>query len=186
MRGLVGFLRLQAQARTGLSGTILAWAAVGSACAVVAFAFILLSAFVGLADRVGPLVAALVLAVIFLLVAIIALVACLHIRNATRRQAVLELAQRKRAMAMDPKFVAVALQVGRALAGHRKAWHGKAWRWAAPALAVAALAGLGIQLLGRRSPHVEEAEEEIQTASDRLRQAEQRLQRAEHKFAKAA
>jgi hypothetical protein len=181
MGRLAGFLRLQAQARTGLSGPILAWAAVGIVCAVVAFGFILLSAFVWLADRFGPLVAALTLAATFLLIAVIALVACLLIRNATRRQAVLELAQRKRAMAMDPKFIAVALQVGRALP----------WRWAAPALAVVALgAGLGIQLLGRRTPPFEEADEELEAARDRLRQAEQKLKAAEDEarrgFAKAA
>jgi hypothetical protein len=82
---------------------------------------------------------------------------------------------------MDPKFIAVALQVGRALP----------WRWAAPALAVVALgAGLGIQLLGRRAPPFEEADEELQAARDRLRQAEQKLKAAEDEarrgFAKAA
>jgi uncharacterized protein YqhQ len=114
------------------------------------------------------------MAAFFLLITIIALTGLLLVRNATRRQAALELMQRKRAMAMDPRLIGVALQVGRVMP----------WRWAAPALAVVALAtGLSIQLLGRREPRIEEAEEKIRRAEDRLQEAEDELRRD---FAKAA
>jgi hypothetical protein len=181
MGGLIGFLRLQAQARTGLSPGILVWAVAGLAFAVVAFVFLLASAFIWLAERFSPLVAALALAAIFLLIAIIALTACVLIRNATRRQAAIELAERKRAMALDPRLVGVALQVGRSMP----------WRWAAPALAAIALAaGIGIQMFGRRGPPIREAEKELQDVGDRLRQAGDRLERAEdelrRELAKAA
>jgi hypothetical protein len=168
MGGLVGFLRLQAQARTGLRTGILVWALIGVVFAIVAFVFLLASAFIWLAERFGPLVAALALAGVFLLIAIIALTACLLIRNATRRQAAIELAERKRAMAMDPRLLGVALQVGRSMP----------WRWAAPALAAIALAaGIGIQVLGRRTPHIEEAKEKLQRAEDRLERAEDEFRR---------
>jgi hypothetical protein len=168
MGGLVGFLRLQAQARTGLSTGILVWALVGLVFASVAFVFLLASAFIWLAERFGPLVAALALAGVFLLIAIIALTACLLIRNATRRQAAIELAERKRAMALDPRLLGVALQLGRSMP----------WRWAAPALAAVALAaGIGIQMLGRRTPHIEEAKEKLQRAEDQLQRAEDEFRR---------
>jgi hypothetical protein len=169
---LVGFLKLQAQARTGLSMGILVWAVAGLVFAPLAFAFLLLSAFIWLAERFGPLAAALALAVVFLVIAIIAVAACLLIRHATRRQAALELAKRKRAMALDQKLVGV-LQVGRSMP----------WRWAGPALAAIALAaGFGIQMFGRHEPRIEKAKEKLQQAEDRLQAAEDELR----EYAKAA
>jgi hypothetical protein len=174
MGGVARFLRLQAQVRTGLGFGVLISALLGVVFGVIAFVFVLVSAFIWLAERFGPLVAALAMAAFFLLITIIALVACLLARNATRRQAALELAERKRAVALDPRLMGVALQVGRSMP----------WRWAAPALAVVALAaGIGIQVFGRREPHIEEAKEKLQRAEDRLQRAEDDLRR---EFAKAA
>src|SRR5262245_61638115 len=129
MGGVAAFLRLQAQVRTGLSPGVVVWAVLGIVFVVFAFVFALASAFIWLAERFGPLAAALAMTAIFLLIAIVALVACLLARNATRRQAALELTQRKRALALDPRLVGAALQVGRTMP----------WRWAAPALAAVAL-----------------------------------------------
>jgi hypothetical protein len=174
MGGVVRFLRLQAQVRTGLSSGVLVSAALGVGFGALALVFIIASAFIWLAERFGPLVAALAMAAFFLLITILALTALLLARNATRRQAALELAERKRAMAMDPKLIGVAMQVGRSMP----------WRWAAPALAVVALlTGVGIQLLGRRDPRIEEAKEKLHRAEDRLQRVEDELRR---EFAKAA
>ena len=174
MGGVVRFLRLQAQVRTGLSSGVLVAAVLGIVFGVLAFVFVIASAFIWLAERFGPLVAALSMAAIFLLTTIIALLVCLLSRNAARRQAALELAERKRAMALDPRLMGVALQVGRSMP----------WRWAAPALAVVALAaGMGVQRLGRREPRIEEAKEKLQRAEDRLQRAEDELRR---EFDKAA
>jgi len=174
MGGVVRFLRLQALLRTGLSSGVLVAAVLGIVSGVVAFVFVVASAFIWLADRFGPLAAALSMAAFFILITIIALAVCLLSRNATRRQAALELAQRKRAIALDPGLMGVALQVGRSMP----------WRWAAPALAAVALAAaIGIPLLGRRERRVEEAEEKLQRAEDRLERAEDELRR---EYAKAA
>lgn len=170
----MGFLRLQTRARTGLSASILVWAVAGLVFAPLAFAFLLLSAFAWLAERFGPLAAALALAAVFLLIAIIAVAACLLLRRATRRQAALELAKRKRAMARDPKLVGVALQVG----------HSMPWRWAGPALAAIALAiGFGIQMFGRHEPRIQKAKERLEQAEERLQGAEDELRR---EYARAA
>jgi hypothetical protein len=174
MGGVVRFLQLQALVRTGLSSGVLVAAALGTVSGVVAFVFVVASAFIWLAERFGPLAAALSIAAFFILLTIIALVVCLLSRNATRRQAVLELAQRKRAIALDPRLMGVALQVGRSMP----------WRWAAPALAAVVLAAaIGIPLLGRRERRVEEAKEKLQRAEDRLERAEDELRR---EYAKAA
>jgi hypothetical protein len=174
MGGVVRFLRLQAQVRTGLSSGLLVWALLGIVFGVLAFIFVIASAFIWLGERFGPLAAALSMAAFFLLITIIALTALLLARNATRRQAALELAERKRAIALDPTLIGVALQVGRATP----------WRWAAPAAAIIALAaGIGVRMLGRQPPHIEEAKEKLQKAEDRLQRAEDRLRR---EYAKAA
>jgi len=174
MGGVVRFLRLQALVRTGLSYGVLIAAALGIVSGVLAFVFAVASAFIWLAERFGPLAAALSIAVFFILITIIAVVVCLLLRSAARQQAALELAQRKRAIALDPRLMGVALQVGRSMP----------WRWAAPALAAVALAaGIGIQLLGRREPRVEEAEEKLNRAEDRLERTEDELRR---EYAKAA
>jgi hypothetical protein len=171
---MVRFLRLQAQVRTGLTSGVLVAAVLGIVFGVIALVFVVASAFIWLAARSGPLVAALSMAAFFLLITIIALVVCLLSRNAARRQAMLELAERKRAMALDPRLMGVALQVGRSMP----------WRWAAPALAAVGLAvGIGIQLRGHREPRIEEAKENLQRAEERLERAEDELRR---EFAKAA
>jgi uncharacterized membrane-anchored protein YhcB (DUF1043 family) len=48
---------------------------------------------------------------------------------------------------------------------------------------VALVAGVGIQALGRRTPHIQVAEEKLQRAEERLQRAEDELRR---EFAKAA
>jgi hypothetical protein len=174
MGGVVRFLRLQAQVRTGLSSGVLVAAVVGILFGVLALVFVIASAFIWLAERFGPFVAALSMAAFFILITIIALAVYLLLRSATRRQAALELAKRKRAIALDPRLMGVALQVGRSMP----------WRWAAPALAALALAaGIGIQLVGRREPRIEEAKEKLQSAEDRLQRAEDELR---GEYAKAA
>ena len=48
---------------------------------------------------------------------------------------------------------------------------------------IALAAGIGIQVFGRREPHIEEAKEKLQRAEDRLQRAEDEFRR---EFAKAA
>jgi hypothetical protein len=121
MGGLLRYLTLNAQARTGLSRWILIWAAIAVVAAVVAVTFFLVAAFVWLAQRYSPLTAALVLGFLFLLLALIALVACLLTRRNNIQQARLALAARSGGGPpwLDPKLLVMGFQFGQSI-GWRK------------------------------------------------------------------
>src|SRR6516164_6833471 len=74
MRGWLRCFALNAQVRTGVSGWLLAWALIAAAAAAAAAVFLLVAAFVWLADRYGSLTAGVVLGCAFALIALIALV----------------------------------------------------------------------------------------------------------------
>ena len=67
MGGLRKYLQLQAQARSGLSSGLLVWGLLAIVFGTLTAAFILLTAFIWLAERYEPLIAASVLAGFFLL-----------------------------------------------------------------------------------------------------------------------
>jgi hypothetical protein len=139
MSGWLRYFALNAQVRTGLSGSVLIWAVIAAAAAVVAVIFLLVAAFVWLADVYDALTAGIVLGCAFALIALIALIACLITRRRNMERARLELAARRAAW-FDPKLVAMGLQIGQAIGWRRLASLG--------ALAVLA-AGLAKEWSGR-------------------------------------
>jgi hypothetical protein len=139
--GLRKYLQLQAQARTGLSSGLLVWALLGLVFGTLTAAFVLLIAFIWLAERYEPLTAAAVLAGFFLLVTIVALFCSLRSRRRTIEQAELALAARRQAAWFDPKVVAGAIQASR----------GIGWRRLVPLLALGILAAsLGMERSGAK------------------------------------
>ncbi|MCC6778050.1 MAG: hypothetical protein IT537_15670 [Hyphomicrobiales bacterium] len=120
MGGLLRYLTLSAQARTGFSGGILIWAAIASFAALLAAVFLVVAAFVWLSERYSTLTAALVLAFLFLVLALIALVACLLTRRSNVQQARVALAERGGGpFWFDPKLMATGFQLGQSI-GWRK------------------------------------------------------------------
>src|SRR5262249_51721281 len=159
MGNLRKYLALHAQAKTGLSSDLFVWGLLALVCGILTAGFILLLAFVSLAERYGPLIAAAILAGAFLLVTIVAIVCSLQSRRRTIERAQLALAARK-AVWLDPKLVAGAVQSGRAVG----------WRRFVPLLALGILAAtVGMEWSGRRKP---------QRGSDE--------QEGSHEFARAA
>jgi hypothetical protein len=149
MGGWRRYLELKAQAKTGLSSVFI-WALLATTFAILTAAFILLVAFIWLAERYAPVSAAAALAGFFLLVTIIALVCCLWSRRRTIERAELALAARGNATWLDPKVLGGAIQVGRAVG----------WRRLLPLLAVGVLAaGVGMEWLGRDRPEVASEEQ---------------------------
>jgi hypothetical protein len=141
MGNLRKYLALQAQAKTGLSSGLFVWGLVALVCGILTAGFILLLAFIWLAERYGPLIAAAILAGAFLLVTIVAIVCSLQSRRRTIERAELALAARKPAVWLDPKLVAGAVQAGRAVG----------WRRFVPLLALGILAAtVGMEWSGRR------------------------------------
>ena len=158
MGGLRRYLELQAQAKTGLTAGVVVWALLAVAFGIVTFAFVLATAFIFLAERYDPLIAALALTGLFLLITLIALFLSWRARRQTIEAARLELVARRQALWLDPKLLSGAMQVGRAVG----------WRRAAPLLALGILAiGIGLPLLrgGRPESDDSEAEEELRRAA---------------------
>src|SRR5215831_16133071 len=144
MGGWRRYLELQAQAKTGLSSALLVWALLAVAFGVLTAGFVLLIAFIWLAERYGPLTAAIVLAGLF--ATIIVAICCLWSRRRTIEQAELALAAHRPAIWLDPKALGGAIQASRAVG----------WRKLVPLLAVGMLAaGVGMEWFGRERPAIE-------------------------------
>ena len=90
--------------------------------AAAAVVFLLVAAFVWLADLYDALTAGVVLGCAFALIALMALVACLMTRRRNMERARLELAARSNTSWLDPKLVAVGVQIGQAIGWRRLAW----------------------------------------------------------------
>src|SRR5207247_5318203 len=126
MGGWRRYLELQAQAKIGLSSGLFVWALLAVVFGVLTAGFVLLIAFIWLAERYGPLTAATALAGLLLLATIIAAICCLWSRRQTIEQAELALAARRPAIWLDPKVLGGALQASRSLG----------WRTLVPLLAL--------------------------------------------------
>src|SRR5262245_61994436 len=139
MRGWLRYFALNAQVRTGLSAAVLTWAIIAAVAGVVAGIFLLVALFIWLADVYDSLIAGVVLGCAFALIALIALLACVLIRRRNMERARLELAARSSNW-FDPKFLAVAAQIGQTIG----------WRRLASLAALAILAaGVTRELSGR-------------------------------------
>src|SRR5258708_19544104 len=113
MGGWRRYLELQAQAKTGLSLGVCVWALLAVVLGVLTAGFVLLIAFIWLAERYSPLTAAIVLAGLFLFATIIAAISCLWSRRRTIEQAELALAARRNAIWLDPKVLGGPIQASR-------------------------------------------------------------------------
>lgn len=150
MGGWLHYFILKAQARAGLTPQVAIWGVIAAVAVVIALVFFLIAAFIWLADRYTALTAGLVLGGIFLLVALIALMACLVVRSRNMERARLELAARSSTNFLDPKLMAMGFQVGQAIG----------WRRLASLAAVGLLAaGLAKEWLARDKPEAAEDDE---------------------------
>ncbi len=116
-------ITLAIQARTGVTGALFVWLAVMAVAALTAFIFLCVSGYDWLAIHFGAVFAALIMAGIFVVIALIAgLMGALAQRHA-RERAILERAARAHASPtswlLDPKILGVAVQVGRTLGWQR-------------------------------------------------------------------
>src|SRR5215813_7070264 len=150
MGGWRRYLELQAQAKIGLSPSLFVWALLAVVFGVLTAGFVLLIAFIWLAERYDVLTAAIALAGLFMLATIVAAISCLWSRRRTIEQAELALAARRNATWLDPKIVGGVIQVSRAIG----------WRKLVPLLAVGILAaGAGMEWFGRERPATKSEEQ---------------------------
>jgi hypothetical protein len=117
---------------------------------MVALGFFLVAAFIFLADRYGASTAGLVLGSAFVVIALVAMVACLITRRRNMQRARLELAARSRNTDwLDPKLLAMGFQIGQSIG----------WRRLASLAAVGLLAaGLAREWFARDNPPAEDDE----------------------------
>jgi hypothetical protein len=136
-------IALNAKARTGFGPALIVWFAIVLISLVLALGFFCAAAFVWLASRTDGVTAGLILGGGFLVLALLAALAGWLTRSHNIAQARLELAARSQSGWLDPKFLAVGLEIGRTIG----------WRRLATLAAVAVLAaGLGKEWLGGGRP----------------------------------
>jgi hypothetical protein len=121
LKSLMHGAMLAVQSRSGITGSFIVWLVVAMMAASTAFAFLCVAAYAWLALQMGSVNAGLVMAAIFVGIAIIGLIVCLMARRRARERAILERAARAHAPSwlLDPKILATAVQVGRSLGWQR-------------------------------------------------------------------
>jgi hypothetical protein len=112
-------IALTAKARTGLGPQLIVWSLIAVVSFTLALVFFCVAAFVWLAGRYDPLTAGLILGGAFLAIAIVAAIAAwvARLRNIERAQ--IALAARNHAGWLDPKFLAIGVEIGRTLGWRR-------------------------------------------------------------------
>lgn len=120
-KGLMRDMVLSVQTRTGITTAFIVWLAIVALAAMTAFLFLCVAAYDWLSLQIGAVFAALVMAAIFVIIAVVGLIVCLMARRRARERAILERAARAHAPSwlLDPKILATAVQVGRSLGWQR-------------------------------------------------------------------
>jgi hypothetical protein len=114
-------LRLAIQAKSGATTGVLIWLAVVAVAAIFAFVFLCVAAFAWLSLQVGSIFAGLIMAGIFLVIALFGLSVSALLRKRARERAILERAARAHSPSwlLDPRLLATAVQVGRQIGWQR-------------------------------------------------------------------
>jgi len=120
-KNLMRDMVLAVQTRTGITTSFIGWLAIVVLAAMTAFAFLCVAAYDWLSLQMSSVYAGLVMAAVFVVIAIIGLIVCLLARRRARERAILERAARAHAPSwlLDPKILATAVQVGRSLGWQR-------------------------------------------------------------------
>ncbi len=112
--GLIRQVRLRLQARTGFDNAVLGFGIAAGAAAFAAFLFGSLTAFLWLAQIYDPLTAATVLTGFYLALLVLCLAVCLLRRRRNARQARMQIAASgDGGFGIDPRYLLLALQIGR-------------------------------------------------------------------------
>ena len=114
-------ITLAIQVRSGLSIAVVVSMAVIAAALLIAFAFLCVSGYAWLAVQFGSVFAGLIMAGVFVVIALIAAIVCASARRRTRERAILARAARSHAppWLLDPKILSAAVEAGRAIGWQR-------------------------------------------------------------------
>ena len=117
--GWLRHLELTFKSKTGFGAGVVAWGLIALLAAAATVVFLIVAGFIALAERYGPLVAALALGGLFLLIAIVAVVCCLSSQRQTAAAARVALAARSQTPWLDPRYLGVGIQIGRSIGWRR-------------------------------------------------------------------
>ena len=115
-------IALTVQSRSGITPAVLVWLLVVVLALLTAFSFLCVTAYMWLATLFGAIYAGLIMAGVFVLIALIGLCASAMTRRRARERAILQRAARAHASSswlLDPKFLTAAMQAGRAIGWER-------------------------------------------------------------------
>jgi len=114
-------ITLAVQARSGLNARLFVWLALIAFASLTAFAFLCVAAYAWLVLQFGAIFAGLIMAGVFILIALIGTIVFAVSRRRAKERAILERAARAHGSSwlLDPKILGVAVQAGRALGWER-------------------------------------------------------------------
>ena len=103
------------QARTGAALTLFVWAGLGIFASLIAFVFLCVALYDWLALQLNNVFAGLIVAGLFMAVALVAAIAGILARRRAKARAILERAARAQAPSrlLDPRIIGLAVQAGR-------------------------------------------------------------------------
>jgi hypothetical protein len=122
LAGIAREIRLSIQARNGLSPAVVVWAAVIAVATFAAFVFLCVAGYAWFALRFDAIVAGLIMAGIFVVVALCAALIAALMRRRVKEQAILARAAKAHSPSswlLDPKMVGIAVEAGRRIGWER-------------------------------------------------------------------
>jgi hypothetical protein len=122
IKGWMHDIALAIQSRSGATAALFVWMGIAAVSGLTVFIFLCVAGYDWLATEFGSIFAALIMAGVFLLIAVIAAAIAATSRRHARERAILERAARAHATSswlLDPKILGTALQLGRTLGWQR-------------------------------------------------------------------
>ncbi len=112
---------LAIQARSGATAAVGIWLAIVAIAALTAFIFLCVAAYDWLALQLGSVFAGLIVAGVFIAIALVGLIVCALLRKRARQRAILERTARAHAPSwlLDPRLLSMAVQIGREIGWQR-------------------------------------------------------------------
>ena len=121
LKGIANEIALSIQARSGLTPAVIIWTAVMAITAFAAFVFLCVAGYAWLALRFDTIIAGLIMAGIFVVIALFAALITALIRRRARERAILARAAKAHAPSwlLDPKLLGIAVEAGRSIGWER-------------------------------------------------------------------
>jgi len=121
LKGIANEIALSIQARSGLTPAVIVWTAVIAIASLAALVFLCVAGYAWLALRFDAIVAGLIMAGIFVVIALFAALITALIRRRVRERAILARAAKAHAPSwlLDPKLLGIAVEAGRSIGWQR-------------------------------------------------------------------